>query len=68
MSNIDVSRGEYDSIPIMEDDQVIKMTLCRVIVMVTVINMNEPSAIFSIRFVKFDELNNQVGMCKELCG
>lgn len=42
----------------------IKMTICRVIVMVTMINMNEPSAIFPIRFVKYGELNNQVGMCR----
>lgn len=45
----------------------IKMTLYTVI-MDIIINMSGPSVIFSIRFIKFVELNNQVGMCKELFG
>lgn len=43
----------------------IKMTLYRVIVMVTMINMSEPGTMFSIRFAEYGELSSQVGMCKK---
>lgn len=46
----------------------IKMTLYRIIIMDIMIRMSSSSIIFSIRFIKFVELNNQVGMCKELLG
>lgn len=41
------------------------MMLYRVITMVTVTKMSEPSVVLSIRLIKSAELNNQVGMCKD---
>lgn len=48
-------------------DQMIKMTVYRVTIVITIINMSEPDVILPIRFIKSGELNNQVEMCKELC-
>lgn len=45
--------------------QRIKRMLYRVITMVTVTKMSEPSVVLSIRFIKSAEINNQVGMCKD---
>lgn len=45
--------------------QRIRMMLYRVITMVTVTKMSEPSVVLSIRLIKSAELNNQVGMCKD---
>lgn len=53
MSGIDVSKGKYDNILVV-GDQMIKMTLYRVIIMVIMINMSGPSVILSIRFFQFN--------------
>lgn len=66
MGGVDVSRGKQDGIPVVEN-QMMKMALYRVIIMLTKINRSGPNVMLSIRFIKFCDLNHQVGIWKQLC-